>query len=78
MNTASLAANRTFVHRTGPFAFDVSDVGINAYTYLKKTFYLSGMSGAGGAGGISGQGGTQTEATNNTNTFSLSDSVTVP
>jgi len=74
VNTASLAVNHTFVHRTGPFAYDVGDLGINAFTYLPKTFYLSGISSAANAfGGFTGQSGIGTQATNSTNNFSLTD-----
>src|SRR5215470_1299718 len=75
VNTVSLGVNRTFVHRTGPFAYDVGDLGINAYTYLPKTFYLTGMSGSGSAVGVGGQSGVGTQATNSTNVFSISDNV---
>src|SRR5205823_6334035 len=71
VNTVSAAVNRTYVHRVGPSAYDVGDLGINAYTYLPKTFYLSGMSGSGTAGGVTGQSGVGTQATNSTNVFSV-------
>src|SRR5262249_56204925 len=77
VNTVSLGVNRTFVHRTGPFAYDVSDLGINAYTYLPKTFYLTGMSGSGTAAGVSGQSGVGTQATNSTNVFSITDNISL-
>lgn len=75
VNSISLAANRTFVHRVGPFAYDVSDLGINAFTYLKKTFYLTGITGSGSALGFGGQSGVGTQATNSTNNFSITDTV---
>ena len=77
VNTISLAANRTYIHRTGPFAYDVGDLGINAFTYLPKTFYLTGMSGSGSAAGVGGQSGMGTQATNSTNVFSVNDNVSL-
>ncbi len=77
VNSISLAANRTYIHRTGPFAYDVGDLGINAFTYLPKTFYLTGMSGSGTAAGVGGQSGVGTQATNSTNVFSVNDNVSL-
>ena len=54
VNTLSLAVNRTFIHRIGPFSYDVNDLGINAYTYLPKTFEFSGLSA--GEHGAAGNG----------------------
>src|SRR6185295_446030 len=77
VNTLSLAVNRTFIHRIGPFAFDVNDLGINAYTYLPKTFEFSGLSGAGGEAAVGGQSGVGTDSSNNTNTASITDTINV-
>jgi hypothetical protein len=73
VNNLSLAVNRTYIHRLGPSAFDVNDLGINAYTYLPKTFYFSGMSAAGGVLGVGGQGITGTQSSNSTNAVSITD-----
>src|SRR6185436_11483372 len=58
VNSLSLAVNRTAIHRVGPFAYDVHDVGINAFTYVPKTFEFNGLTAAGGHAAITGQGGT--------------------
>ncbi|HEY2383205.1 MAG TPA: carboxypeptidase-like regulatory domain-containing protein [Terriglobia bacterium] len=77
INSLNLAANRTFIHREGPFAYDVNDLGINAFTYLKKTFEFAVNSSGGGVGAASGQGGVQTDATNSTNTANISDNISI-
>jgi hypothetical protein len=68
VNTASIAVNRTSIHRIGPLAYDIYDVGINAFTYVKKNFYISGL-------GFSGNGGTQNDSKFVTNTFQLTDTL---
>ena len=75
VNTLSMAVNRTFIRRIGPFAYDVGDLGINAYTYLPKTFEFGGLSGGGGRGAAGGQGGTGTDSSNNTNTANITDTL---
>src|SRR5437773_4789714 len=70
VNTLAIAVNRTSNRRFGPQVFDVNDVGINAYTYLPKTFYISGA-------GFSGQGGTNVEGFFGVTTYNLSDSVSL-
>jgi hypothetical protein len=73
VNNFSIAVNRTAIHRVGPSAYDVNDLGINAYTYIPKAFMLSGLSAGGGEPAIVGQGGTQFEATNYTTLLSLTN-----
>ncbi|HLH31889.1 MAG TPA: carboxypeptidase-like regulatory domain-containing protein, partial [Terriglobia bacterium] len=77
VNSFNVAANRTFVHREGPFAYDVNDLGINAFTYLKKTFEFAVNSTGGGKGAVGGQGGVQTDSTNSTNTANISDNISI-
>src|SRR6185369_9530226 len=77
VNSLSLAVNRTFIHRIGPFAFDVGDLGISAYTYLPKTFEFSGLTAAVGRASVGGQGGTGTDSSNNTNTASITDTLNI-
>jgi hypothetical protein len=77
VNSLNLAANRTFIHRVGPLAFDVNDLGINAFTYLKKTFEFAVGTGAGGKTPVAGQSGVGTQATNSTNTANLSDNLNI-
>jgi hypothetical protein len=73
VNTVSLAFNRTVVRRPYIEAFDVNDVGINAYTYLARNFFITFPGGA----GFSVQGGTQIYASHIANQYSLNDTMSL-
>jgi hypothetical protein len=67
INAARLAVNRTAIHRVGPDFFSITDLGVNAYSYLPKHTQLSVTS------GFSLGGGTESEAKFNTTAYQLSD-----
>ncbi|MBI2149952.1 MAG: TonB-dependent receptor [Acidobacteria bacterium] len=71
INAARLAVNRTAIHRVGPDFFNITELGLNAYSYLPKHTQLSVT----GGNGFSLGGGTESEATFKTTTYQLSDDI---
>jgi len=73
INNARLVVNRTAIHRLGPDFFSITELGVNAYSYLPKHTQLSVT----GGNGFSLGGGTESEAQFNTTSYQFSDDVSM-
>src|SRR5258705_2578837 len=71
VNAIHFAFNRTAVHRTNADTFGAPDVGINIFSYMPK-YSLITVNNTFQIGG-----GTENEATFDTNTFQVSDDLTL-
>ncbi len=72
VNTLRFAFNRTAIHRTNSNFFGTGDVGINIYNYMPNYMLLSVT-----PNGFSLGGGTENEARFRTNTYQVSDDMTL-
>ncbi len=72
VNSFRLAFNRTSIHRTNSDFFGTADVGINIYNYMPNYILLNVT-----PSGFQLGGGTENEARFNTNTYQLSDDLTL-
>src|SRR5204862_63441 len=72
VNAARLAFNRTSIHRTNSDFFGAQDVGFNIYDYMPKYLLLNVT-----PNGCQIGGGTENEARFKTNTYQLSNDLTV-
>ena len=71
VNSIRVAFNRTSIHRTHSDFFAYSDVGVNTYSYVPN-YLLLNVTGAFNLGG-----GTESESVFKTNTYSVSDDLTL-
>jgi hypothetical protein len=72
VNSVRAAFNRTSIHRTNADFFGAQDVGINVYSYMPKYLLLNVT-----PNGFQIGGGTENEARFTTNTYQLSDDLTL-
>ncbi|PYR32763.1 MAG: hypothetical protein DMF92_00985 [Acidobacteria bacterium] len=72
VNAARFAFNRTSIHRTNSDFFGAQDVGINIYDYMPKYMLLNVT-----PNGFQIGGGTENEARFKTNTYQVSDDLTL-
>lgn len=72
VNSLRFAFNRTSIHRTNSDFFGAADVGINIYDYMPKYLLLNVT-----PNGFQIGGGTENEAQFKTNTYQISDDLTL-